>query len=376
MNILYSAMPLDKGKSGISNYMFNTLEEMLKHHKVTVIVLQEDLPLLKERFPSAEYYQVSNRFAKPLINMLWHLFVMPFIMDFSKYDFLFVPAANRRVICRSPIFSVGTVHDFSQFHIKAKYDCLRMFYIRHVVPHFLHRFSSIVAVSKSTKNDTVSFCGIPEDRISVLYNGFDSRIYRADIPKNQEMIKSKFGIKGKYILYISRIEHPGKNHLNLIKAYEQLDLKLTGEYELVFAGSLWSGAEKVREYAEKSRLKDRIIFTGFIDYKDMPQLYRCAALYAFPSFFEGFGIPLVEAMACAVPCVCSNCSSLAEIAEGAALTFNPAAPDDIAEKITRVLNDGTLTSQMAAKGLEKLPLFNWERHVKGIIEAYDKKKSK
>ncbi|MEI6423934.1 MAG: hypothetical protein WCP55_17090, partial [Lentisphaerota bacterium] len=102
MNILYSAMPLDKGKSGISNYMFNTLEEMLKHHKVTVIVLQEDLPLLKERFPSAEYFQVSNRFAKPLVNMLWHLFVMPFIMDFSKYDFLFVPAANRRVILAHP----------------------------------------------------------------------------------------------------------------------------------------------------------------------------------------------------------------------------------------------------------------------------------
>ncbi len=376
MKILYSAMPLDKGKSGISNYIFNTLEEMLKYHKVTVIALQEDMPLLADRFPSAEYIQVSNLFAKPLVNMLWHLFVMPFTLDFSKYDFLFVPAANRRVICRSPIFSVGTVHDFSQFHIKAKYDFLRMFYIRHVVPRFLHRFSAIVAVSKSTRNDTVSFCGIPEGRISVLYNGYDNRIYRADIPREQEMIRAKFGIKSKYILYISRIEHPGKNHLNLIKAYELLDPRLSGEYELVFAGSMWSGAEKVREYAEKSKLKDRIIFTGFIEYKDMPQLYRCASLYAFPSFFEGFGIPLVEAMACAVPCICSDCSSLAEIAEGAALTFDPAAPGDIAKTMTRVLDDETLASQMSAKGLDKLKLFNWERHVKGIIEAYDKKNPK
>ena len=376
MKILYSAMPLDKGKSGISNYIFNTLEEMLKHHKVTVIALKEDMPLLLTRFPSAEYIQVSNLFAKPLVNMLWHLFVMPFTLDFSKYDFLFVPAASRRVICRSPIFSVGTVHDFSQFHIKAKYDLLRMFYIRHVVPRFLHRFSAIVAVSKSTSNDTVSFCGIPEDRISILYNGYDNRIYRADIPREQEMIRAKFGIKSKYILYISRIEHPGKNHLNLIKAYELLDPRLSGEYELVFAGSMWSGAEKVREYAEKSKLKDRIIFTGFIEYKDMPQLYRCASLYAFPSFFEGFGIPLVEAMACAVPCICSDCSSLAEIAEGAALTFDPAAPGDIAKAITRVLDDETLASHMSGKGLDKLQLFNWERHVKGIIETYDKKNPK
>ena len=190
------------------------------------------------------------------------------------------------------------------------------------------------------------------------------------------MIRAKFGIKSKYILYISRIEHPGKNHLNLIKAYELLDPRLSGEYELVFAGSMWSGAEKVREYAEKSKLKDRIIFTGFIEYKDMPQLYRCASLYAFPSFFEGFGIPLVEAMACAVPCICSNCSSLAEIAEGAALTFDPAAPEDIAKAITRVLDDETLASQMSGKGLDKLQLFNWERHVKGIIETYDKKNPK
>lgn len=369
--ILYSAMPMDNGKSGISNYIFNTLDEFLKENKVSVMVLKKDLHLLAKRFPSAEYIIVPDHYSKPLQNMLWHLFIMPFSIDFSRFDFLFIPAANRRIICRRPIFSIGTVHDFSQLHVSAKYDLFRMFYIKKLIPFFLHKFDSIVSVSESTKKDLLGYCRIPVDKIKVLYNGYDRRLYNDKFAPDTGIIREKIGIKGKYILYISRIEHPGKNHLNLMKAYEMLPPKLRDEYNLVLAGSSWSGAEKVIEYAEKSSVRDRIIFTGFVEYGDLPQLYRCASLYAFPSFFEGFGIPLVEAMACSVPCVCSNCSSLAELAEGAALTFDPHRPEDIAEKMQTVLEDSSLASELSRNGLKRISAFSWEKHVKGIMEIYD-----
>ncbi len=369
-------MPMDNGKSGISNYIFNTLDEFLKENKVCVMVLQKDLPLLAARFPSAEYIIVSDRYSKPLQNMLWHLFIMPFTIDFSQFDFLFIPAANRRIICRRPIFSVGTVHDFSQLHIKAKYDLFRMFYIKKLIPFFLHKFDSIVSVSESTKKDLLGYCGIPACKVKVLYNGYDHRIYNDKFTPDTGRIRKILGIKGKYILYISRIEHPGKNHLNLMKAYEILPAGIRDEYSLVLAGSNWSGAEIVMDYAEKSSVRDRIVFTGFVEYGDLPHLYRCASLYAFPSFFEGFGIPLVEAMACGIPCVCSNGSSLAEIAGDAALTFDPHRPEDIAEKMQTVLGNSALASELSRKGLGRVSAFSWEKHVKGIMDIYDSRTEK
>ncbi|MPN26849.1 D-inositol-3-phosphate glycosyltransferase [bioreactor metagenome] len=181
---------------------------------------------------------------------------------------------------------------------------------------------------------------------------------------------------GGYILYVSRIEHPGKNHLNLIKAYEMLDESLRAEHPLVIAGADWHGAETVHRYALESMDPARIIFTGFIAASDLYDAYMHAACYVFPSYFEGFGLSLIEAMHYGIPCCCSDNSSLGEIGEGAALLFPPSEPEAIAVALTKILTDQPLRERLIEAGRKRAAMFSWSDHVAKIVGIYEKHRKK
>ena len=227
-----------------------------------------------------------------------------------------------------------------------------------------------MAISESTKNDLVKYYGMCEDKIHVNYNGYDPSKLSVNLSKEQ--LVNKFNISSEYILYISRIEHPGKNHLNLIKAYEYLPEYLKKKYKLVFAGSEWNGAEEVLNYAHKSPDKDRIVFLGFVQDQDLGALYSYASLYAFPSFYEGFGIPLLEAMYSETPVVCSNVSSLPEVGGDAVITFDPSSPENITGVIKYVLENPEIAEKMVVKGKEQVKKFSWEKHCQKIIDLIER----
>ena len=146
--------------------------------------------------------------------------------------------------------------------------------------------------------------------------------------------------------------------------------ELTSKYRLVLAGSDWHGADVVHEYAEKSPLRDRILFAGFIENDDLAEAYRNAALYVFPSFFEGFGLSLIEAMHYGVPCCASDNSSLGEIGAGAALLFPPSDVETISESLRRSLTDETLRKKLTEAGRNRAAEFNWTRHAQKMMEIY------
>ena len=147
---------------------------------------------------------------------------------------------------------------------------------------------------------------------------------------------------------------------------------LKNKYDLVFAGSFWNNGEEVKKYADNSKDKSNIKFLGFVKDEEMPSLYRNSSLYAFPSFYEGFGIPILEAMESEVPVVCANTSSLPEIGGDAVITFSPDSPQDIKNKIEQVLSDPNLQKLMIDKGKKQVKNFSWEKHCKIIIEEYEK----
>ena len=352
MKILLSAIPFDNGRSGISVYIREVVKALeAQGHKLTLIV-EDDGVAEFERF---DLIRIKKRNA--LFSMLYSLFILPFRIKWKKFDFCIMLAANRRVFCRYPIFTIAVVHDLSQYHVPVKYDRFRMFYIRQVLPHYVRKAQSIVAISKSTEKDLIKYWHIPEEKITVVYNGFTPPAV-PDVPKRKQ------------ILYISRIEHPGKNHLNLLKAFELLPENLRNEYTLVMPGAPWNGAENVLEYAKNSPCRSHFEFPGFVDFAQLPELYAQSTMYIFPSHFEGFGLSLLEAMHAGIPCACSNNSSLGELGENASELFDPASVQEISDAMKKILADRTCQQMLSEKGKTKAAGFSWQNTADGLCEIY------
>jgi len=355
MKILLSAIPFDNGKSGISVYIREVVKALESAgHELTLIV-EDDGAKEFERF---ELIRIKKR--RALFSMLYSLFILPWRIKWQKYDFCIMLAANRRVFARYPIFTIAVVHDLSQYHVPVKYDRFRMFYIKKVLPHYVRKAQSIVAISQSTKNDLIKYWHIPGEKITVVYNGFTP----------PAAVKAE---KLKQILYISRIEHPGKNHLNLLKAFELLPENLRKEYTLVMPGASWNGANTVLDYAQNSPCSNQFKFTGFVDFAKLPELYAQSAMYIFPSHFEGFGLSLLEAMHAKLPCACSNNSSLGELGQGAAELFDPASVQQIADAMQKILTDEAYQQQLIARGEAKAANFSWQNTAGSLCDIYHKR---
>ena len=397
MRLLVSCVPYDGGKSGISVYVREVVRELAAQgHELTLLCEPgEELRLGREtlddrrgktsRLASDVPCQIPSISAprwtrRPALSMLWHLFVLPFWIRRHRGDFdgFFICAANRRVCAFYPLPTAATVHDLANFHIPGKYSRLRMFYLAHVLPHYAKKAQHLVAVSGATKADMVKFWHCRADQVTVLYNGLSRG-------RDESDQKDKRGVEGERaiasissianipsssaILYISRIEHPGKNHVRLIEAYSRLPRETAAAHPLVIAGSDWKDAEVVHEAAKRSPNAAFIRFTGFVTGEKLAEVWAEAGFYVFPSLFEGFGLSLIEAMAQGIPCACSNNGSLGEIAGDVALTFDPESVDEIAAALARLIGEDAAEREARIKrGFEWIKRFSWEDHAKGIVE--------
>ena len=356
MRLLVSCIPYDGGKSGISVYVREVVRELAAQgHKLT---------LLAE--PGERGDVVAPCWTRrPILSMAWHLFVLPFWIWRHRRDFdgFVICAANRRVCAWYPLPTTATVHDLANFHIPGKYSRSRMFYLAHVLPFFAKRAQRLVAVSDATKTDMVKFWHCRSEDVTVLYNGLTPTLPHSPTPSLAH---------SSTLLYLSRIEHPGKNHVRLIEAYSRLPRSLAEAHPLVIAGSDWKDAEVVHEAAAKSPHADLIRFTGFVEKEALAQLWSEAGFYVFPSLFEGFGLSLIEAMAKGIPCACSNNGSLGEIAGDVAITFNPESVDEIFAALEKLLGESDEVRQARiARGLEHVKKFSWSDHAKGIAELIE-----
>lgn len=360
MKILLLCVPYDSGKSGISVCIRNIVRELAARGHELTLILEASAAGMPE-FAGFEHIVLPAWTARPLFSMLYCLFLLPWRLPKGRWDRLIITAANRRMLLRKPCETYAVVHDLSQYHIPTKYDVFRMFYIRHVLPYCVRRIPDVVAsVSQSTADDLVKYWKIPRGKIMLDYNGVD----QSSLPQDSNDATEKI------VLYVSRIEAPGKNHANLIRAWELLPPEITKEYKLLLAGSDWSGAEEVHRQAGASPCAGSIEFGGFVSSERLLELYNHASLYVFPSFFEGFGLSLIEAMACGLVCACSNNSSLGEIAADAALTFDPTKPEEIADAIRRGLTDTALRAELRRRGLLRAADFDWGKHAEKLAGSF------
>ncbi len=231
------------------------------------------------------------------------------------------------------------------------------------------RTDHIIAVSESTKQDTIRLLGAPEHKITVIYESADP-IYR---PVNDreilEQTKSKYHITGDFILFVSTIE-PRKNLPTLLKAYRQLLDSYKADAKLAVVGRRGWLSEEVFTLVDELKLTSDVLFLGRVPVEDLLHLYNTAQLLVQPSFYEGFGLPPLEAMACGTPVVVSNVSSLPEVVGDAGLLVDPEDVLELTVAIWRVLTDEALRAELIAKGLKRAQCFSWEKTALETLELY------
>ena len=371
MKLGVSAFAMDGGQSGISQYIINVLPRLAQLEsdiELVIFMSRKDANLLDERVPPCSIVTTPDCLAHPAINIVWHLLVFPLLLRRHRCDCAFMPAGNRRLAWYYGIPSVATIHDLSQLHVTEKYGPLRMFYVRNVLPALFARLTRIVTVSKSTQRDLVDYAKLPSERIRVAYNGADlSRFGPRDKNTARQRARAVLGNSAPYILYTARLEHPGKNHVRLIEAFALLKQRGGLHHRLVLAGSRWNGAEAIDDAIGALDLVNDVILTGFVPNEILPDLYAGADLFVFPSLFEGFGIPVLEAMISGTPVCAANVSSIPEVTGDAALLFDPEDSADIARQIKRLLNDPQLGQQLVARGLHQAKRFSWNDAARGVL---------
>jgi len=371
MKITFDIRTIAQGRhSGVEEYTLRILREFLKNKDDEFLLfynafLKSELPedILKNTNLSLKDFNVPNKildaflfFGQPKLDKL----VGGADIFFSPH-FLAAPTSKN---CKK----VTTFHDLSFLHYPEFFSLRKKYWHFSQRPKKQARESDkIIAISKSTKEDLVNFYKMPEEKIQVVYSGVNDKM--KPIEKDNELlkqIKEKYSLFDEFILYLGTIE-PRKNIVGIIKAF--LGVREKKKIKLVLAGAFGWLYEDILKEAKNSKFKDDIIFLGFVDNKDKAGLYSLASVFVYPSFFEGFGFPPLEAMACGTPVVTSNCSSLPEAVGEAALMVDPFKPSEIAEALWLFLKDENLRNIYKKRGLERVKKFSWEKTGEKTLEA-------
>ena len=265
--------------------------------------------------------------------------------------------------------SVFTVHDLIFLHFPEYHLPLNRWYLSLMLPRFLRRADALIAVSENTKRDVVKLMQIPPDKITVIYEGVNPAYRPLDDSAARDRVREKYRLPAEYILYFGTLE-PRKNLLTLLDAYHALLVRGQAIPSLVLAGRKGWLYQPVFARVRALGLEDRVHFTDYVDEQDAPVIMNAASVFVYPSLYEGFGLPPLEAMACGTPVICSNASSLPEVVGDGGLLFEPRDVGALANAIARVLADAELRTQLRARGIEQARKFTWERAARETLAVY------
>lgn len=374
MNIGFSACVLQGGRTGVASYVVNllhSLQETDMDNTYDVILPRSDARLIRDGYTRFRKHILPNPLGRPVSNIVWHNLALPLRSHREHYDLIHIPSYRRLPLVKGTRV-VATVHDLATLQLDGKYDAARMFYNRKIVPSLIRRADHIITVSHYTKGDLVNLVGYPPEKITVIYSGIQPQHYHpVPLTECRTHLKARYKLEGPFAVFVSRVEHPAKNHLRLIQAFERIKARKPSDLKLVLAGADWNGADIVKDYAARSSVARDVVFTGFVPLEDIPHFYSACEVMAYPSLFEGFGFPIIEAMACGAAVVCSNTTSMKEIAADLAPTFDPLNVDAIAAALESALQQGRNAS-LAERGLAYAATFNWQETARKVRAVYQK----
>lgn len=317
------------------------------------------------RFPSAREIVVPGR--SPLARLWREHVLVPLACKKERVDVLHCPKSAVPFFAPCPV--VVTLHDLIPISHPETEKFAARIYWRIQIPIAARRSSHIITDSEHAREEIMAMFNVPADRISAIMLGFSPAMGGPAATGDGESVRSKYGLPEHYILYVGTIQ-PRKNIPTLLEAFNLLKREHGVSHSLVIVGRKgWLYKELFDRISELGLERD-VIFTGFVPDEELPGIYAGADVFSYLSFFEGFGLPPLEAMACGVPVVVSNTTSLPEVVADAGIAVEPLDVPAVAESIHKILTDPHLARTLRERGIRRSSLFSWERTARETLGVY------
>ena len=370
MRIGIDARSVLKQRTGVGNYTFNLIRTLSKLDQENQYVLfyshhknvRSAIPVIGNPNFESKFIRFPNK----LLNLMWGTLRMPKI-DWlvGRVDLYHSPNYTLNMLGRGK--SLMTIHDLSFLACRQYSLASGRWHYAFKIKNYAHQVDAIAADSESTKSEIMKYLKVPEEKIHVIHLACSEAFEPLPQSENTQTILDKYKIKGDFILYVGTLE-PRKNLKGLIEAYHQTRAK--DDFLLVLAGGTGWKYKHIFRLVDKLRLNDRVVFCGYVPDTELPELYNRASVFAYPSFYEGFGLPPLEAMACGLPVVVSHTTSLPEVVGDAGVYVDPSDIDQISHSIDTVLSDTELRNMLRERGLKRARLFSWEKATSETMKLY------
>lgn len=368
--------------AGINWYIYHLLKNLETLPDFDYTVFLSD-PNAREQFHRLQLIQSRLPTHRPIVRIIWEQFIQPAALRASRADLLHALAfAGPRAI---NIPWIVTIYDLSFMKFPRSFNLVNRTYLTSAVRDSLRRADRAIAISESTKRDLVTLFGVHPAKVRVIHCGVDPVFVPSSgdgshavagvgmgAHPSESNLRAKYSLPEKFILFLGTIE-PRKNIVRLIRAFAHAKQKAKLPHHLILVGAYgWNAIlrAEIDRAATEAGVADSVRFIGYAPQDEIASWYRAADLFAYPSLYEGFGLPPLEAMACGTPVVTSNAASLPEVVGEAGLMVAPEDERALADAIIRAVTDRALRAEMRARGLEQARKFSWARTARETAELY------
>lgn len=358
-------VPQRLGSSQVAYNLISSLENADQKNEYTIL-----LPNTPDKDFPKEREGWKYKILRP--SRLWTRFALPLALYATKEraDLIFSP--THYIPRFSPVKRVVTIFDLSYLHFPESFTKKDLWQLTNWSKFSIINADHIITISRFSKRDIIKHYGVSKDKITVAYPGYNPDLFRIlDDKEGIKKVKERYGIEDSYIIYIGTIQ-PRKNLIRLIEAFakiENLQLVVAGKTK----GSGRSGwmYEEIIDAPRKLNIENKVKFLGFVPTEDLPFLLNGAVAFVQPSLWEGFGMPVVDAMACGCPVIASNVSSLPEVTGKAGLLVDPYSVTQIEQAIRTIYADKKLRVKLSKEGLKQAKKFSWEKMAKEMLKVFE-----
>jgi glycosyltransferase involved in cell wall biosynthesis len=365
MHIAFDGTTLRPGRTGVGYYSEHLLRHLGAQHDADAITVISNRPVdTVEPLPPGTRVDVSASWSPRLV---WMQAQAPRVLRRIHADV--VHFTNGMVPLASTVPTVVTIHDMSLTMLPGFHPTRRVLLNRPFVDAAARRADAIITVSSAAKRDIVRLYGIDADRVHVVHEAAAPAFRVMHDPVQLMHVRQRYGLADRFILYVGTIE-PRKNLPKLIDAFASLRTNGELSHQLVCAGPYGWLSDDIDAQIDRLHIRDAVRFTGYVPFEDLPALYNLAEMFVFPSVYEGFGLPVVEAMACGAPVITGSVAALEEVGGDAAVRVDPLEVPAIAEAIVQLARDPERRCQLRRRGVERAAFFSWSRAATETMQVY------